>query len=125
MHASAVWMWFEGLPPVMPVANVTVELWQLEHSPVIGCNGFCAAVGRVTIVTPAKFLPASWQAAHPAVIPEWFIAQREKLVKLLLVWQLSQAAAVGICVAGGVTMVTPAKLLPVAWQVAQPLVIPV
>ena len=69
MHASVVGMWFEGLPPVMPVVNATVELWQLEHSPVLGCNGSCAAVGRVTIVTPAKLLPVSWHVAQPVVMP--------------------------------------------------------
>ena len=62
-------MWFEGLPPVTPVVNAMVELWQLEHSPVVGCTASCAAVGRVTIVTPAKLLPVSWQVAQPLVMP--------------------------------------------------------
>ena len=113
------------MPPVTPLANDVVELWQVEQSPVVGCSASCAAVGRVTIVTPAKLLPVSWQVAHPEVIPAWLIAHNEKLVKLLVVWQTSHAAVVGMCVAGGVTIVTPAKLLPVAWHVAQPPVMPV
>ena len=58
-----------GLPAVMPVVKATVELWQLEQSPVVGCAGSCAAVGRVTIVTPAKLLPVSWQVAQPLAMP--------------------------------------------------------
>ena len=81
VHASVVGMWFEGLPPVMPVVNDVVELWQLEQSPVVGCTGSCAAVGRVTIVTPAKLLPVAWQVAQPLVMPAWFIAVPAKLVK--------------------------------------------
>jgi hypothetical protein len=124
VHASVVGMWLAGLPAVMPVVKATVELWQLEQSPVVGCAESCTAVGRVTIVTPAKLLPASWQVAQPVVMPAWFIAVPAKLVNLVGAWQVSHAAVVGMWVAGGVTIVTPAKLLPVAWQVAQPLVIP-
>ena len=48
-----------------------------------------------------------------------------KFVNVAAAWQVSQAAAPnGMCVAGGVTMVTPKKLLPLAWQVAQPDVMP-
>ena len=62
--------------------------------------------------------------AQPVVMPAWFITVPAKLVNFVTAWQVSQAAVVGMWVAGGVTMVTPAKLLPVAWQVAQPLVMP-
>ncbi len=47
-------------------------------------------VGRVTIVTPKKLLPVSWQVAQPAVIPVWFICVPAKLVKLPAAWQVSQ-----------------------------------
>ena len=49
---------------VTPVVNDVVELWQVPQSPVGGWFGSCAAVGRVTIVTPVKLLPVSWQVAH-------------------------------------------------------------
>ena len=98
-----------------------VAAWQVSHAAVVG---ICVA-GGVTTVTPAKLLPAAWQVAQPVVIPAWFIAVPAKLVKALAEWQVSQAALVGMCVTGGVTTVAPAKLLPVAWQVAQPLVMPV
>src|SRR5512142_2913812 len=75
--------------------------------------------GGVTIVTPAKLLPVAWQVAQPEVIPAWFIAVLAKFVNLDAACQVSHAAVVGICVAGGVTIVTPKKLLPAAWQVAQ------
>ena len=52
-------MWFAGLPPVTPIPYDTVELWQVEHSPVVGWLGIWAGVGRVTIVTPVKLLPVS------------------------------------------------------------------
>ncbi len=111
---------------VTPVVNDVVELWQLAHSPVVGCTGSCAAVGRVTIVTPAKLLPVSWQVAQDRWRSgAWFIAVPPKLVNLRSPHGRSRRPrCVGMCVAGGVTMVTPAKLLPVAWQVAQPLVMP-
>ena len=59
------------------------ELWPVEHSPVLGWLGSCDAVGRVTMVTPKNVLPVSWQAAHPLVMPVWFICVPAKLVKLL------------------------------------------
>ena len=64
VHAAFVGMWFAGLPPPTPLANDVVDVWQLPQSPVGGCAGSCAAVGRVTIVTPKKLLPVSWQVAH-------------------------------------------------------------
>ena len=49
-----------------------------------------------------------------------------KLVNFVGVWQLSQAAVpTGMCVAGGDTGTTLANVRPVAWQVAQPVVMPV
>ena len=51
VHAAFVGTWFAGLP-VTPVVNDVVELWHVPHSPVVGCAGSCAAVGRVTITTP-------------------------------------------------------------------------
>jgi hypothetical protein len=44
---------------VTPLVNDDVELWQVLQSPVGGCAGSCAAVGRVTIVTPYQLFPAS------------------------------------------------------------------
>ena len=77
----------------MPVVNDVVDEWQVAHSPVLGCAASCAAVGRVTIVTPNQLLPVSWQVAHVvAVTGAWFIAVPAKLVKLLAAWQLSQVA---------------------------------
>ncbi len=61
-HSVQAWVvgrWLAGLPPVTPVVNDVVELWQLEHSPLGGWLGSCAVVGRVTIVTPVKLLPSS------------------------------------------------------------------
>ncbi len=64
-HGCVVGMWFAGMPPVMLVANDTVEPWQVPHSPVVGC---VAVVGRVTTIgVPTKLLPFSWQVAH--VVP--------------------------------------------------------
>ena len=110
----------DGIP--MPVVKDVMELWQLLHSPVGGWFGSWVAVGRVTMVTPYQVLPVSWQVVHPiAVTAEWFIGVPEKAVNLVGAWQLSQAALpTGICVAGGVTTVTPKKPLPLAWQLAQP-----
>ena len=54
-------------------------------------------------------------------IPEWFIVHGLKVV--VDVWHPLQSRLVGLgmCVAivGSVTIVTPKKVLPVAWQVAQ------
>src|SRR5512143_3610737 len=48
-----------------------------------------------------------------------------KLVNLVAGWQLSQAAEpIGMCVPGCVTIVTPKKLFPLAWQFVHPEVIP-
>ena len=49
-------------------------MWQVPQSPEGGWLGSFAAVGRVTIVTPKKLLPVSWQVAHavPAT-GAWFI----------------------------------------------------
>ena len=67
----------------MPVVNDTVEVWQVAHSPVNGWFRSCAAVGRVTIVTPNQLLPVSWQVAHDvAVTGAWFIGVPAKAVKL-------------------------------------------
>jgi hypothetical protein len=55
-------------------------------------------------------------------MPVWFIAAPPlKLVTDL--WQVSQAAAVAICVLGLDNGVTPANAVPL-WQVAQPVVMP-
>ena len=56
-------MWFAGCA-VTPAENETVDVWQPPHSPVSGWFGSCDAVGRVTIVTPVKLFPVSWQVAH-------------------------------------------------------------
>ena len=98
-----------------------VGAWQLSQAAVVGMW----VAGGVTMVTPAKLLPVAWHVAQPAVMPAWFIAVPAKLVKALAEWQLSQAAVVGICVAGGAIGTMLAKLKPGPWQVAQPLVMPV
>ena len=85
-------MWFAGTP-VIPVVNDVVDVWHVPHSPVSGWLRSCAAVGRVTIVTPNQLLPVSWQVAHVvAVTGAWFIAVPAKLAKLLAAWQLSHVA---------------------------------
>ena len=58
VHAALVGMWFAGFP-VTPLLKEVVELWQPPQSPVAGCAGSIAAVGRVTIVTPYQLLPVS------------------------------------------------------------------
>ena len=124
-HGWLVGTWFAGIV-VIPAVNDVVELWQAPQSPVSGCEASCAGVGRVTIVTPNQVFPVSWHVAHgvPATGP-WFIGVPPKLLNAVAEWQLSHAAVpIGICVAGGVITVTPKKLLPAAWQVAQPVVIP-
>jgi hypothetical protein len=51
----------------------------------------------------------------------WFIFVPLKLLNTVVEWQLSQAAPpIGMCVPGGVTTVTPKKLLPLAWQLVHP-----
>ena len=55
----------------------------------------------------------------------WFIAVPAKLVNSpRRDSSRRRRRPIGMCVAGGVTIVTPKKLLPVAWQVAQPEVMP-
>jgi hypothetical protein len=76
------------------------------------------------MVTPKKLLPAAWQLAQLAAIPAWFIGVPPNVVKLLAAWQTSHGAGVGMWFAGGVFMVTPKKLEPAAWHVAQLAVIP-
>ena len=81
-QVCVVGMWLAGIV-VMPAENDVVELWQLAHSPVCGWFASCASVGRVTMVTPKKVLPASWQVAQ--VMPAtgaWFIAVPPKFVNL-------------------------------------------
>ena len=105
---------------MMPVANETVELWQVAHSPLLGCRGSCAGVGRVTTAgVPMKLLPVSWQVAHGAVTTLCFIsvtALPEKLVKFVAAWQLSHVAApIGTWFVGSVfTAGVPLKLRPAA-----------
>ena len=113
--------------PATPVVNDAVEVWQVPQSPVVGCAASCAAVGRVTIVTPNQLLPVSWQVAHVvAATGVWFIGVPAKLVKLAGAWQLSHAAVVGMWFAGLVLrLVTPVNALPVSWQFAHPVAIPV
>jgi len=99
-----------------PAPNEVVDVWQLPQSPDAGWLASCAGVGRVTMVTPAKFLPASWHVAQgtPAT-GAWFIGVPAKLENADVEWQLSQAEVpVGICVPGGDTGFTPANASPVA-----------
>ena len=82
--------------------------------------------GRVLMLTPNHAMPVSWQLTHVAAATTvWFIFVPAKLVKLPTAWQLSQVAVVGMWLAGLVLRLdTPVKLLPVSWQVAQPLLMP-
>jgi len=113
-------LWF-----IVHVLNDVVDVWHPLQSRLDGL-GMCPVVGSVTIVTPKKVLPDAWHVAQ--VVPAtgaWFIAVPEKFVKLAGAWQVSHAALpTGMCVEGGVTIVTPKKLLPDAWQLAQPDVMP-
>jgi hypothetical protein len=61
------------------------------------------------------------------VIPAWFIAvPGPNAVNVAAAWQLSHAAVVGTCVAGGIfTAATNVLPTAAAWQLAQALVIPV
>ena len=98
-----------------------VAEWQLSQAAVP--IGMCVP-GCVTIVTPKKLLPLAWQVSHPDVIPLWLIAPPPKLLNLAGKWQSSQGCGVGTCVAGGDTGTTLAKLSPLEWHVAHPLVMP-
>ena len=54
-HAAVVGMWFVGMPPVTPVLNDTVDVWQLSHGAVVtGCPVPCG-VGT----TPSNFIPVA------------------------------------------------------------------
>ena len=57
-------------------------------------------------------------------MPAWFIVAPLKLVNLEAEWHVSQGCAVGMWVGGGSTGTMLAKLKPLAWQVAQPVVMP-
>ena len=91
----------------------TLARWQLSH---VVDDGMCApapaglVAGIVTMrVMPAKLEPVTlgpWQAAHPLVIPAWFMREALNLAPLgtgsaampdpLPTWQLSHAAVVGM-----------------------------
>ena len=117
----ATGVWFIAVP--LKLVNFD-GAWQLSHAAVP--TGMCV-VGGVTTVTPKKLLPVAWQVAQatPAT-GAWFIAVPLKLVNFDGAWQLSQAAEpTGMCVTGGATGTILAKLLPVAWHVAHPVVMPV
>ena len=76
-----------------------------------------------TAGVPTKLLPVSWQVAQLLVMPVWFIAV--PLNAVVLLWQDSHAALVGMWLLGMVlTTGVPLKVLPLAWQVAQPVVMP-
>lgn len=69
-------------------------MWQVPQSPEEGWLGSFAGVGRVTIVTPKKLFPVSWQVAHAApATGAWFIGVLgPNAVKFVAAWQASQAA---------------------------------
>ena len=74
-------------------------------------------------MTPKKLLPASWQVAQATPADGGVIHRRAAEVGELAggVAALARASRrTGCACAGGVTMVTPKKLLPVAWQLSQP-----
>lgn len=73
---------------------------------------------------PKKLLPTAWQLAQPDAMPACVIVPPAKLVNLVGEWQSSQACDVGMCVGGGETGTMPVKLRPLAWQAAQPLLMP-
>ena len=75
--------------------NDVVEVWQPLQSPLTGWFGSAAGVGRVTIVTPVKLLPVSWQVAHPLVIPVCTISVPGPNAVVDL-WQVAQSAVVGM-----------------------------
>ena len=84
----------------------------------------CVA-GGVTTVTPKKLLPTAWQVAQPELMPAWFIAPPAKFVNLPGAWQSSHGCDVGMCVGRRRRPgTTPAKLKPLEWHVAQPLLMP-
>jgi hypothetical protein len=100
--------WFIAVPPKL--VNF-VGAWQLSQA--AAPTGMWVP-GGVTTVTPKNDFPAAWQVAQatPAT-GVWFIAVPEKLVNFVGAWHVSHAAApTGMCVAGGVTGTTPAKVLP-------------
>ena len=124
VHACVVGMWFAGFA----VATLNdVVVWQDAQSPVAGCAGSWTGVGRVTIATPKKLFPVSWQVAQ-AMAPTgaWFIGVPAKLAKLVAAWQLSHAMpGTGMCVGGasfGTRLV--ANESPAPWQVEHPPVMP-
>jgi len=82
-----------------------------------------------TGVTPKYGVPvalAAWQVVQPELMPVCCIWVPAKLVKFPAAWQVSHVAVVGTWFVGLVLrLVTPVNALPVSWQVAQPLVIPV
>ena len=114
-------LWF-----IVHVLKVVVDVWHPLQSRLDGL-GMCAVVGgSVTIVTPKKVLPEPWHVAQVVLATgAWFIAVPEKFVNFAGAWHVSHAALpIGMCVAGGVTIVTPKNVLPDAWQLAQPDVMP-
>jgi hypothetical protein len=112
----------------MPVVPVNVDVaWHVMQSPLGGCFGSCVAVGRVTIVTPKKLLPVSWQVTQPLVIPAWFIAVPGPNL-LVEVWHAAQSPLAGMCPVPCALGVTPRNAMPEAaeaWHVVQPLAMPV
>ena len=66
-----------------------------------------AVVGLVFTVTPVKVLPVSWQVAHDVpVTTAWFIGVPGPNA-VVLVWQATQSAVVGMCPAPCGFGVTP------------------
>jgi hypothetical protein len=90
-------------PLVKPPVLVPVGAWQ--DSQAMLPTGTWMLVDSVTKGVPPLFVklkPAAWQLAQPEVMPEWFIVQFLKPPTPVLVgeWHVSQAAVVGIWVAG-------------------------
>ena len=108
------------LAPVTPVANDTVDVWQVAQSAVVGMCPVPCGFG----VTPVKAIPvalAAWQVVQPPAMPVWFICVPAKLVVDL--WQVAQSAVVGMWPVPCGFGVTPVKAIPVAlaaWHVVQP-----
>ena len=109
---------------VNPAVVVLVVEWQDSQD--VLPTGTWMVVSSVTSGVPLVFWklePYAWHWAQPPLMPLWFIVQAWKPPGVVLLWQLSQTALVGIWVAGlPITTVVPTDA-PV-WQVSQPVVMP-
>ena len=66
----------------------------------------------LTVDTPVKLLPVSWQVAQPLLMPAWFIAVPGPKAVVDL-WQVAQSAPVGMWPLPCAFGVTPVNAIPV------------